>query len=127
MASAHPVDRRKVFVRIADELRRDIAAGRFPVGEPFPSIGELTDRFGAAKATVERALDVLRGEGLLASKQGSRTIVVAKPDAPAEGDAGHDQRSEEFQIIFGQLQEMRGHITHLRSKIEELDERTKGV
>lgn len=127
MTSANPVDRRKVYVRIADELRRDIATERFPVGEPFPSIGELTDRFGAAKATVERALDVLRSEGLLASRQGSRTVVVAKPDAPAEPEAGADERSEEFQIIFGQLQELRGHIKHLRAKIEELDERTKNL
>jgi DNA-binding GntR family transcriptional regulator len=127
MASAHPVDRRKVFVRIADELRRDIAAGRFLVGEPFPSIGDLTDRFGSAKATVERALDVLRGEGLLASRQGSRTVVVAKPDTPVDAEAGREERSEEFRILFGQLQDIRGHITALRSKIEELDERTKDL
>lgn len=127
MASAHPVDRRKVFVRIADELRRDITAGRFPVGEPFPSIGELTERFGSAKATVERALDVLRGEGLLASRQGSRTVVVAKPDTPADAEAGQEERTEEFLILFGQLQEMRSHITALRSKVEELDERTKDL
>jgi DNA-binding FadR family transcriptional regulator len=67
---------------------------------------------------------VLRGEGLLASRQGSRTVVVAQPDTPADNQ---DERSEEFQILFGQLQEIRSHITALRSKIEELDERTKDL
>ena len=126
MPSAHP-DRRKLYVRIADDLREDLAAGRFPLGEPFPPIGELAERFRSAKATIEWAVDVLRSEGLLESRQGSRTVVIALPDTRAGGSAGHEERSEEFQVIFGQLQEMRGHISHLRAKIEELDERTKGL
>lgn len=126
MASSPQVDRRKVYVRIADELRRDIAAGRFPVGEPFPSIGDLVDRFGAAKATVERALEVLRTEGLLASRQGSRSVVMAVPDAPAESDEA-EEPSEEFKLLFGQLQEIRSHVKRLSSKIEELDQRTKDL
>lgn len=126
MASAHP-DRRKLYVRIADELREDLAAGRFTVGEPFPSIGELADRFKAAKATIERAVEVLRVEGFLESRQGTRTTVIALPDSHAEAGAGPAERSEEFEIIFGQLQELRGHITKLRAKVEELDERTKDL
>ncbi|WP_433180640.1 winged helix-turn-helix domain-containing protein [Actinoallomurus sp. CA-150999] len=126
MPSAHP-DRRKLYVRIADELREDLAAGRFPVGEPFPPIGELAERFRSAKATIERAVEVLRGEGLLESRQGSRTVVIAVPDSSTGTHDGSEERSEEFQIIFGQLQEMRSAIGHLRAKIEELDERTKGL
>src|SRR4051812_30359483 len=126
MASPPPVDRRKVYVRIADELRRDIAAGRFPVGEPFPSIGDLVERFGSAKATVERSLEVLRGEGLLASRQGSRTVVVAVPDEPADADEP-EEHSEEFRVLFGHLQEIRSHIKRLSTKLEELDERTKNL
>lgn len=124
MPSTHP-DRRKLYVRIADDLREDLAAGRFPIGEPFPSIGELAERFGSAKATVERAVEVLRGEGLLESRQGSRTVVIALPHASAGAGDGSSERSEEFQIIFGQLQEMRSAIGHLRARIDELDERTK--
>jgi DNA-binding GntR family transcriptional regulator len=127
MANTPPVDRRKVYVRIADELRKDIAAGRFPVGEPFPSIGDLVDRFGSAKATVERALDVLRGEGLLASRQGSRTVVVAAPDAPAAADDEAEEPSTEFQVLFGQLQEIRSQVQRLGTKLHELDERTKDL
>jgi DNA-binding FadR family transcriptional regulator len=126
MASPDSVDRRKVYVRIADELRRDLAAGRFVVGEPFPPIGELAERFGAAKATVERALDILRGERLIASRQGSRTIVEAVPDAPADADAD-PERSEEFDIIFAELQKIRGHVEQLAAKLKELDERTQDL
>jgi DNA-binding GntR family transcriptional regulator len=125
MASS-PVDRRKVYVRIADELRRDIAGGRFPIGEPFPSIGDLVDRFGAAKATVERAMDVLRGEGLLASRQGSRTVVVAAPDVQAATNEA-EEHSQEFEVLFGQLQEIRNQVKRLGVKLQELDERTKDL
>jgi DNA-binding GntR family transcriptional regulator len=126
MANPPPVDRRKVFVRIADELREDIAAGRFPVGEPFPSIGDLVDRFGSAKATIERSLEVLRNEGLLASRQGSRTVVVAVPDTPAQAEPTSEP-SEEFQVLYGYLQEIRSNMNRLSSKLEELDERTKNL
>jgi DNA-binding GntR family transcriptional regulator len=126
MPSALP-DRRKLYVRIADDLREDLAAGRFPIGEPFPAIGELAERFGSAKATIERAVEVLRGEGLLESRQGSRTVVIALPDVSASTEDGSPQRSEEFEVIFGQLQEMRSAIGHLRAKLDELDERTKDL
>jgi DNA-binding GntR family transcriptional regulator len=126
MANPPPVDRRKVFVRIADELREDIAAGRFPVGEPFPSIGDLVDRFGSAKATIERSLEVLRNEGLLASRQGSRTVVVAVPNTPAQAEPA-PQPSEEFQVLYGYLQEIRSNMKRLSTKLEELDERTKNL
>jgi hypothetical protein len=62
----------------------------------------------------------------LASRQGSRTVVVAVPDAPAS--AGEpEEHSEEFQVIFGHLQEIRGHMQRLSAKLEELDERTKNL
>jgi DNA-binding FadR family transcriptional regulator len=126
MASTQP-DRRKLYVRIADELREELAAGRYPLGEPFPSIGELADRFDAAKMTVDRAVDVLRSEGYLESRQGSRTTVIAVPEAqPDDPGDGHEQ-SEEFRVIFGQLQEIRGQIRTFAAKLEELDERTKNL
>jgi DNA-binding GntR family transcriptional regulator len=127
MGNARSTDRRKPYVRIADDLRAGIAAGRYPVGDALPPAGEIAERYGVAKMTVSNAIAVLRDEGLIQTRQGSRTVVVATPDAPAEAEAGHEERSEEFQIIFGQLQEIRGVIGHLRAKIEELDERTKNL
>lgn len=126
MVSANP-DRRKLYVRIADELREELAAGRYPVGEPFLSIGELADRFGAAKMTVDRAVDVLRSEGYLESRQGSRTTVIALPEIQPDHPGDAQERSEEFQVLFGQLQEIRSQIRGFAAKLEELDERTKNL
>jgi DNA-binding FadR family transcriptional regulator len=78
---------------VADKLRAGIAAGRVPPGDQLPPIAKLVDRFGSAKATVERALDVLRGEGLIASRQGSRSVVVAFPEEhDATGRRTHARR-----------------------------------
>ncbi|GLY74390.1 GntR family transcriptional regulator [Actinoallomurus iriomotensis] len=126
MASTHP-DRRKLYVRIADELREELAAGKYPVGEPFLSIGELADRFGAAKMTVDRAVDVLRGEGYLESRQGSRTTVIALPQPQPDAAGEPQEHSEEFQVLFGQLQEIRSQLKGFAAKLEELDQRTKGL
>lgn len=123
MGNPGPVDRRKQYVRIADEMRRDIASGRYPVGESLPSIAELAERFNVAKMTVSNAIGALRDDGLIQTRQGSPSIVVAMP-----GEAGDEgpQHSEEFQLITGQLQEMRAAIRKLSSRLDDLDERTKG-
>jgi DNA-binding GntR family transcriptional regulator len=62
-------------------LRRDIASGRYPVGEQLPSARELADRYGVAGMTVTNAIGVLRDEGLVTTRQGSRgATVIATPD-----------------------------------------------
>ncbi|MDN3355884.1 GntR family transcriptional regulator [Actinomadura sp. DC4] len=96
-------------------------------GEPFPSIGELADRFDAAKMTVDRAVDILRSEGYLGSRQGSRTTVIAVPEAQPDDSGDGQEQSEEFRVLFGQLQEIRGQIQTFAAKLEELDERTKNL
>ncbi|MDL4776359.1 GntR family transcriptional regulator [Actinomadura xylanilytica] len=124
-------DRRKVYVRIADELRRDIAAGRYEVGEALPSIAKLRERFGAAGATVERGLAVLREESLIMSRQGSPSIVTRKPEQGegTEGEQGEGARepSEEFEFLWSQLQEIKIHLQRQNARLDEMDERTRGL
>jgi DNA-binding FadR family transcriptional regulator len=121
-----PVDRRKPYVRIADDVRKDIGSGRYPVGEMLPPAGELADRYGVAKMTVSNAIAVLRDEGLVTTRQGSPgATVIAVPDEQDAGD-GPPERSEEFQILNSQLQDIRAHLRRLGSRLDELDERTRG-
>ncbi|WP_344598005.1 winged helix-turn-helix domain-containing protein [Actinomadura vinacea] len=128
MGKSTPADRRKIYVRIADELRADIASGRYPVGETVPSIAALCDRFGAAKATVERALAVLRDDGLIMSRQGSPSVVITKPEHDEAEEAPQEQEpSQEFTLLWGQLQEMRELLRRQAAKLDELDERTRNL
>lgn len=52
-------------VQVARILRSELAEGRYPPGEPFPSGQEFADRFRVSVHTVYKALRVLTAEGLI--------------------------------------------------------------
>jgi GntR family transcriptional regulator len=55
----------RAYVRIADLLRRQIAAGLLKAGQPVPSITTLTQDHGVARQTAAKALQMLESEGLV--------------------------------------------------------------
>ncbi|HEX2416661.1 MAG TPA: GntR family transcriptional regulator [Micromonosporaceae bacterium] len=61
--------------QIAAHLRDQITAGHYQPGDRLPSIPALTERYGVAKQTVQRAIDQLRLEGTLLTRPGSGTYV----------------------------------------------------
>jgi len=74
-ASPAKPDRRPPYQHAADELRREIKAGRYKPGEQLPSYRELQERFGVANMTARSALGVLREEGLIYTIQGRGSFV----------------------------------------------------
>lgn len=71
LADRDPDDPRSVAEQIASALRAAILTGRIPPGERLPSQKELVERYGVARETVKRALDQLRSDNLIISRQGS--------------------------------------------------------
>ena len=69
------------YLGLADALRGLVVDGRLLVGDTLPAERALAADLGASRTTVTTALDLLRGEGLLVSRQGSGTVVAAVPDA----------------------------------------------
>jgi GntR family transcriptional regulator len=67
------------YHEIADELRARVEAGEYGAGRLLPSEAELSTRFGASRVTVRRALEVLRDEGLVSSRQGFGWFVATDP------------------------------------------------
>lgn len=51
--------------RVARELRQRIEADEWASGDRLPSIGELAATYGVSRATVVRALRILRDDGLI--------------------------------------------------------------
>src|SRR4051794_26056891 len=90
-----PSDPRPAYQQIADDLRRHIASDDVQVGEKLPSLAELGTKYGRAVMTLQKALDVLRNEGLVMSRQGEGTIIVKKPEAHAGEELGspHELRA----------------------------------
>jgi GntR family transcriptional regulator len=64
------------YLDVAADLRQAIAAGT--VGA-LPSEAELGEVHGVSRVTVRRALELLRDEGLVASRRGSGWFVVGDP------------------------------------------------
>ena len=64
---------------IADQLRGEIAGGKWPSGTRLPPEAELAARFGVNRHTVRHATRVLADEGLLYSRRGAGVFVAASP------------------------------------------------
>jgi GntR family transcriptional regulator len=65
------------YQEIADELRE--RARHSAPGRVLPSESELSTEFSASRVTVRRALDVVREEGLIDSRQGFGWFVATEP------------------------------------------------
>lgn len=67
------------YEEIAESLRSRIATGEFPPGGMIPSGRDLAERWQVSRATVVKAMDVLRNDGVIEAKQGSGFVVVETP------------------------------------------------
>jgi GntR family transcriptional regulator len=70
---------RPEYLQIAIALRDAIEAGEWPPGTMLPGEPELAARYGVTRATVNRALSVLRTEGLVRPERGRGTTVNELP------------------------------------------------
>jgi DNA-binding GntR family transcriptional regulator len=67
------------YMQVADELRRAIRAGTYPVGSTLPSTAQLTRRFDVSTTVVRAAVRELRDEGLVLGQPGKAVYVAAEP------------------------------------------------
>ena len=67
------------YLEIARAVRERVEGGEFEPGSLLPSESELSASFGASRVTVRRALEALRTEGLVDSRQGYGWLVAADP------------------------------------------------
>lgn len=66
------------YHQIADDLRGRIASGRYASGHVLPSEATLRSEYEASRVTIRKALEVLRAEGLVESRQGFGWLVSAE-------------------------------------------------
>ncbi|MEX6429461.1 MAG: GntR family transcriptional regulator [Ferrimicrobium sp.] len=85
------------YVSVADEIRAEISATDFRHGDLLPSEAEFGSRFGVSRITIRKALEILRGEGLVESQQGRGWVVTRAPLRQVLG---------EFSTIERQLEEI---------------------
>lgn len=81
------------YQQIADELRSRLAVAG--AGAVLPSEADLSTEFGVSRVTIRRALEILRDEGLVDSRQGFGWYVAGEP---------LQQHLDELDTIEGQLE-----------------------
>ncbi len=74
MASSDPV-----YLRVVDDLRRQIVDGSLKPGASIPSRAQLTRRYGVGETAARHALRVLATEGLIFGRVGSGHYVRDRP------------------------------------------------
>ena len=67
------------YLTIAGDLRRRIEAREFATDRLLPSEAELSAAYGASRVTVRKALEELRREALVESRQGYGWLVAVDP------------------------------------------------
>lgn len=71
------VERVSLVESVGSQLREEITAGRWAVGQRIPSETELVEELGVSRASVREAVRGLVHAGLLATRQGDGTYVTA--------------------------------------------------
>jgi len=79
-----PDDPKQASQQIANKLRAAILTRRLEPGDKLPSQPDLATRYGVARETVKRALELLRAERLIVTRQGSGAFVRAQTQRAVE-------------------------------------------
>ncbi|MFI6409745.1 GntR family transcriptional regulator [Streptomyces sp. NPDC050548] len=74
------------YVRLAQTLQGRIEDGTYAPGTRVPSENQLVQAFGMSRPTVVRALELLKRDGWLESRQGYGTIVRGRPAVVEQKD-----------------------------------------
>ncbi|MFV0560123.1 MAG: GntR family transcriptional regulator [Enterococcus sp.] len=63
------------YEQIAKKIREEIREGYFEQVEPLPTQEQFATQFHTSRMTIQKALDLLRVEGIVESRQGSGTYI----------------------------------------------------
>ena len=69
------------YRNLYEALRQDITSGALPVGEKLPSEDDLCRKYEVSRHTVRSAMRDLAEDGMIASRQGSRSVVLTQSPA----------------------------------------------
>lgn len=78
------------YIQLATLFRRRIETRQWLIGEQIPTVDELAEECGVARATVRQALGLLEGEGLIERFRAKGTFVRAQPQARSWCAVGTD-------------------------------------
>ena len=129
-----PIEPRRLYRKIADQLHRLIDAGEFAVGERLPAERELAAQLGVSRPSVREALIALEVEGWVEVRMSSGIYVRARDPALPLRNVSADGPFEVIQarlLIEGELaaaaaERMNaGQVAGLRLAMRVMDEESR--
>ncbi|MGH3718309.1 MAG: GntR family transcriptional regulator [Pseudonocardiaceae bacterium] len=132
MDTLDPDDPRPPFQQVVALLRASIVTGKLEPGEQLPSFGDLAKHFGLAPMTVQKAVGILRDEGLVITRQGKGSFVRRRTDRAvglrphveqvfATGRVAIDFAGFSAETLWGAIQEPVDKVRAGRLGVESLD------
>jgi DNA-binding GntR family transcriptional regulator len=113
-------DPRPSYVQVADDLRRAVERGEYQPGQRLPSGRALAMQYEVALNTAQRAVDLLKAEGILVSYP-PRGVFVSSPSEESERQQRH---SPEYIEITHQIIELR---SAFRDQMNIVDQRLSSL
>ncbi|MFJ8782924.1 MULTISPECIES: GntR family transcriptional regulator [unclassified Streptomyces] len=110
-------DPRPESEQAADILRQEILRGDIKPGAHVGSVRDLATRFKISGMTVQRALTILREDGLILTT--SRGSYARDPQQATEDDADVD-----LPEVLRQLEHLTSQVSELRGRLEALESRS---
>lgn len=82
MSMENPIKRKAICDEVANQLQKQITAGKLKKGDKLPSEPELMHQFGVGRSSIREAIRILATSGLLRVQQGLGTFVAMENGTP---------------------------------------------
>jgi GntR family transcriptional regulator len=94
---------RPAYQELADDLRRRIASGEYPVGSAVPSTAKLAKAYGVSSTVVRAAVNQLRVAGLVVGRPGKGVFVCSTPEAAGRQAASVEELAKQVEELRAEL------------------------
>jgi DNA-binding GntR family transcriptional regulator len=111
-------DPRPPYVQVADDLRRAIEEGEYQVGQRLPAGRTLAKQYQVGLNTAQRAVDLLKSDGLVVSYP-ARGVFVSSREAQPRTDG---QPSAEFVEIMRQIDHLKAGLRDVQRRLGPLED-----
>ncbi|MFT4511368.1 MAG: GntR family transcriptional regulator [Planctomycetota bacterium] len=97
-----PADDIPLYRQIVRQVQEALASARLRSGDQLPSQRELAQQVAVSPLTVKKAYDELEREGVIETRRGQGTFVVARPESIVDPAAGLSRLSPLLRRLLGE-------------------------
>ena len=116
-------DSRPIWPQLKEQLLREIIAGRYAMGGPFPTVRDLAEDAGVNRNTMQRAMADLEADGFLITNRTAGRVVTT--DENLIGEMKRKLAEQNVEKFIGEMEAIGYTAEDVVEMIKEKEE--KGV